>query len=249
MNALPSEQQNREIFFTAVTRHLNTLYEFVRHQLAYFESSGDLIRGELSAEDVIDAVLVRAYGEFVKTPGERDFGKWLTELANEHLQHEVRRLRAERRRHLPIEKDIPEVPPVEAVKTLGEEVLDFYQPDEDLKLEDIFPEYDVSTPEDFVAAKEELVQCINAALAAMPEESRKAFSLRHRDRLTLEQLGEVLDKNTAEIEDMLEYARRHLRQHLTESGCTFIVKADRPKSEPSTPAGAGPRTAERQRKN
>jgi RNA polymerase sigma factor (sigma-70 family) len=193
-----SEQQNREIFFAAVTGHLNTLYEFVRRQLAYFESSGDLARGELSAEDVIDAVLVRAYREFVKAPGERDFGKWLTELANDHLQREVRRLRAERRCHVPIEKDIPEVPPNEAVKTLGEEILEFYQPDEDLKLEDIFPEYDISTPEDFVAAKEELVQCINAALAAMPEEWRKAFSLRHRDRLTLDELGKVLDKNTAE---------------------------------------------------
>jgi DNA-directed RNA polymerase specialized sigma24 family protein len=48
------------------------------------------------------------------------------------------------------------------------------------------------------------VQCINAALAAMPEEWRKAFNLRHRDRLSLQELGEVLDKNTAEIEDMLD---------------------------------------------
>jgi hypothetical protein len=30
MKAMPSEQQNREIFFAAVTGHLNTLYEFVR---------------------------------------------------------------------------------------------------------------------------------------------------------------------------------------------------------------------------
>jgi len=227
MNATPSEQQNRETFFAAATRHLNELYEFVRRQLAYFEASGDLAPGEITApEDVIDAVLVRAYREFVKAPGERDIGKWLMELANEHLQREVRRLQTERRRHLPIEKDIPEVPPAEEVKTLGEEILDFYQPDEDLKLEDIFPEYDVSTPEDFVAAEEELVQCVNAALAAMPEEQRKAFNLHHREGLTLEELGEVLDKNTAEIEDLLEYTRRHLRQHLIESGCTFIVKGD-----------------------
>lgn len=250
MNATPSEQQNRETFFAAATRHLNGLYEFVRHQLAYFESSGDLAGGELTAEDVIDTVLVRAYREFVKAPGERDIGKWLTELANEHLQREVRRLQAERRRHLPIEKDIPEVPPVEEVKTLGEEILDFYQPDEDLKLEDIFPEYDVSTPEDFVAAKEELVQCINAALGAMPEEWRKAFNLRHRGHLTLEELGEVLDKNAAQIADMLEYARRHLRQHLTESGCNFIVKGDsRPTAKPSMPADAVQGGAKRQRKN
>ena len=224
MNAMPAEQQKRENFFAAATRQLNGVYEFVRRQLAYYEASGDLAAGELTAEDVIDAVLVRAYHEFVKASGERDIGKWLTELAGAHLEREVRRLQAERRRHLPIERDIPEVPPVEQIKTLGEEILDFYQPDEDLKLEDIFPEYDVATPEDFVAAEEELVQCVNAALAAMPEEQRQAFNLHRRERLTVEELGDVLDKNTAEIEDLLEYARRHLRQHLIESGCTFIVK-------------------------
>jgi RNA polymerase sigma factor (sigma-70 family) len=243
MNAMTSEQQNRETFFAAATRHLNGLYEYVRHQLAYLEASGELERGEFTAEDVIDSVLVRAYHEFVKAPGERDIGKWLIDLAGEHLQRQVRRSQAERRRHLPIEKDIPEVIPTEAVKTLGEEILDFYQPDEDLKLEDIFPEYDVSTPEDFVAAEEELVHCVNAALAAMPEESRKAFNLHHRERLTLQELGEVLDKNTAEIEDMLEYARRHLRQHLIDSGCSFIVKGGESRSKSAAPADAVPGAA------
>ena len=58
----------------------------------------------------------------------------------------------------------------------------------------------------------------------MPEEWRKAFNLHHRDRLSLQELGEVLDKNTAEIEDMLDYARRHLREKLMAAGCTFILK-------------------------
>jgi len=40
----------------------------VRHQLAYLESTGDLLPGELRPEDVIDSVLLRAYHEFVKSP-------------------------------------------------------------------------------------------------------------------------------------------------------------------------------------
>ena len=83
---------------------------------------------------------------------------------------------------------------------------------------------DISTPEDFVAAEEELVQCVNAALAAMPKEWRRALHLRHSGGLTLKELGEVLEKDEPEIERILEYARQHLRQSLIESGCTFIVK-------------------------
>jgi len=179
MSTAPSEQQNRETFFSSAAQQLNRLYEVVRHQLAYLESTGDLLPGELRPEDVIDSVLLRAYHEFVKEPLGRNMGDWLTELAKEHLRREVKRVKSERNRTVHIEEDIPETPPVEEVTTLGEEILDFYQPDEDLKLEDIFPEAGVSTPEDFVAAKEELLRCVNASLAGMPTEWRRALRLRH----------------------------------------------------------------------
>jgi RNA polymerase sigma factor (sigma-70 family) len=226
MNSAPAEQRTREMFFSSVSEQLNRLYDFVRHQLAYLQSTGDLLPGELTLEDVIDSVLLRAYHEFVKSPGSRDVGNWLTELAKAQIEREVKRSKAERKRSVHIEENIPEAPPAEQVKTLGDEILDFYIPDEDLKLEDVFPEADVSPPEDFVAAKEELLQCINAALARMPNEWRRALRLRHAERLTLAKLGEVLEKDEPEVERILEYARQHLRQSLIESGCTFIVKGD-----------------------
>ena len=47
--------------------------------------------------------------------------------------------------------DVPETPPAEAVSTLGDEILDFYEPDEDLKLEDIIPDFDAPSPEEEAA--------------------------------------------------------------------------------------------------
>ncbi len=230
MNSESAEQRSREMFFSSASQQLDRLYDFVRHQLAYLESTRDLLPGELTLEDVIDSVLLRGYHEFVKGPGNRDIGDWLTELAKLQIERDVKRLKAERKRTVHIEEDIPETPPAEAVKTLGDEILDFYIPDEDLKLEDVFPEADVSSPEDFVAAKEELAQCINTALARMPNEWRRALRLRHTEKLTLAKLGEVLEKDEPEIERILEYARQHLRQTLIESGCTFIVKGSRSES-------------------
>jgi RNA polymerase sigma factor (sigma-70 family) len=236
MKTTPSEQHDRERFFSSASEHLGRLYEFVRHQLAYFESAGDLMPGELTPEDVVDEVLLRAYHEFVKEPARGEVGGWLIDLAKEQLRWEVKRIKSERNRTVHIEEDIPEIPPQEEVTTLGEEILEFYQPDEDLKLEDIFPDVDVSTPEDFVAAKEELLRCVNAALARMPTAWRRALRLRHGKGLTDKELAEALDKAEPEIERILDYARQHLRQSLLEAGCTFIVKGSENRSRAKTEA-------------
>ena len=223
---MPLEQHTRETFFSSASQHLGDLYEFVRHQLAYFESVGDLLPGELTPDDVVDAVLLRAYREFVKEPAGREIRSWLIQLATSQLRSEVKRLKSDRGRTIHIEEDIPETSPAEQVSTLGDEILEFYQPDEDLKLEDIFPDVEISTPEQMAAAKEELLRCVNAALAGMPREWRRALRLRHVEGLTSAALGEVLEKSEPEIERILEYGRQHLRQSLIESGCTFIVKDD-----------------------
>jgi len=111
MSTAPSKQQNRELFLSSARQHLNRLYEFVRLQLAYFQSAGDLLLGELTTEDVVDAVLLRAYQEFVKGSAEREVGSWLIQLATERLKSEVKRLKSERNRTVHLERDIPEVPP------------------------------------------------------------------------------------------------------------------------------------------
>jgi RNA polymerase sigma factor (sigma-70 family) len=236
--ANPVEQQNREVFFSAVIRNLARLYEWVRHQLAYLESVEDLAKGELTAEDVVDTVILRAYGDFVRTPTARDLGAWLMQIASEQLRTEIDRLKSEREQMVRIEEDIAETPPHEAVSTLGEEILDFYQPDEDLKLEDIFPDEEISTPEEFVAAKEDLLERVNAALAGMPREWRLTLRLRYGVGLAGAELAEALDQTEPEIERILEYARQHLRQSLVEAGCRFTERTTRTANDFENAAGA-----------
>jgi DNA-directed RNA polymerase specialized sigma24 family protein len=75
-----------------------------------------------------------------------------------------------------------------------------------------------------VAAKEELLQCVNTALAGMPIQWRRALRLRYAGGLTSAQLTEVLDEDVTGVERVLEYARQHLRQTLVAAGCTFISR-------------------------
>jgi RNA polymerase sigma factor (sigma-70 family) len=217
---VPDEQSYRELFFSLASRQLKGLYEFARHELAYSESVGDLIPGELTPEEVVDGVLLRAYREFVKNPAGREMKNWLVELAREQLEAEVKRLKSQREHTVHIEEDIPESPPTEAVSTLGEEILDFHQPDEDLKLEDVIPDLKIPLPEQ-IAETKELRRCVNTALAGLPEEWRQALWLRHGEGLTGAKLAKAIGKSEPEIERTLEYTLQYVRQRLVELGCQF----------------------------
>jgi RNA polymerase sigma factor (sigma-70 family) len=206
-------------FFALISPHLNGLTDFVNHELAYAEATGDLARGELSSEDIVDTVLLRAYRESVQQPVREEVRSWLLKLAIEHLEAEINRSKSERVRKISIEKDIPETPPTEAVSTLGDEILDFYQPDEDLKLEDTVPDPEVPTPEDETATKE-LRQCVAAALRTMPREYRRLLVLRYVQALGLVELARAVGKSRPEVDRTLEEARGYLRQRIIESGCS-----------------------------
>lgn len=220
IKTIPPEQRNRVVFFSLISQHLNKLYDLVRKELASSKAEGDLMSGELTAEDIVDEVLLTAYRQFAKGPRERRIGDWLMKLAKERLAAETGRLRSEHRRTVHTEEDIPETPPKEEVSTLGDEILDFYEPDEDLKLEDIIPDISVPSPEE-EAEREELRLCVSFAFSGMPRQWRQALLLRHEEGLDTAELAKAMGKPVPEIQRILEHARFYLQEKLEEAGCDF----------------------------
>jgi ribosome-associated translation inhibitor RaiA/DNA-directed RNA polymerase specialized sigma24 family protein len=137
--AHPLGPQDPESFFALVNPHLKAVDDFVSHEISYAEATGDLTPAELTAEDIVDAALLRAHQEFIENPARGDVRSWLMKLAIEQLDSEIKRSTSERASTIHIEENVPETPPAEEVSTLGDEILDFYQPDEKLKVEDIIP--------------------------------------------------------------------------------------------------------------
>ena len=207
---VPDGQRNRELFHASITRFLPKLYHVVRHQLAYLEAIGDVLPGELTADDVVDAVVLRAHRELVDAPSARKLGRRLIALAREQIRTEVASVKSWRAR-TPVrtEDDVPETPPAEAVSMLGDEILDFYEPDEDLKVEDVLPDLDVPTPDE-VAETDELRACVDMALATMPRQWRRALLRRYVD-----------DEARPDDDRVLDHARQYLRQKLVDAGCAF----------------------------
>jgi RNA polymerase sigma factor (sigma-70 family) len=213
----PPEESKRELFISVIEPHLKTLYNFARREIAYHEANGDLIAGEVTTDEAVDETVVRAYEKLPTRPSNMELDRWLMKLAMEFVDSEVKRSRAERKKFVHIEEDIPETPPTEEVSTLGDEILDFYQPDEDLKLEDIIPDFEVSLPEE-EAERNELRNAIRNALASLPGAWRKAFVLHYVEGLSMTEAAKVIGLPEAEIKRYIEFARATLRQKLIESG-------------------------------
>jgi RNA polymerase sigma factor (sigma-70 family) len=222
-------EPDHSAFFELVNPHLSALHDFVKHVINFAEARGDLMPDQLTHDDVVDEALVRADNHFINDRPHRDVRAWLIELAEQHIQREIRHTKWERQHTISVGSDIPETPPMEEVSTMGEEVLDFYQPDADLKLEDIVPSLAVESPEEDVE-REELRECMREALSTMPRPWRRAVLAYHVEGLTGPELAQAVTRPEPEVERILEYARGYLRESLVEAGCVFNANGERSKS-------------------
>ena len=70
----------------------------------------------------------------------------------------------------------PVMVPPPRFRPQGDEILDFYQPDEDLKVEDVLPGIEVPMPDE-IAEIEKLRRCVRDTLSELPRDERRALTL------------------------------------------------------------------------
>ena len=232
------EQRDREVFFARLSRYMNGLYRYARHLLRYYQQLGDLPPGQIDVDDIVDTAVLGAFREFGKGGADRDLRSRLMRHARRYVQNEIGRIRASSELTISKEEDVPETPPEKEVSLLGEEIFEFFEPDEDLKVEDVVPDLDVPAPEQELETAE-WQQCVNSAMAGMPAEWQRALMLRFGRGLKGATLAQALGKPASETSRVLELAHAYLRQRLVESGCSFTPQGDRPgaANSPAHPAG------------
>lgn len=216
---MPAEERRRDVFSTFLQRHLRALYNFVQREIAYHVVMGDLGPDDVTAADVVAEVAARAERDFTKQPEGREIRGWLIHLALDQIEAEVDLSKRERERTVRLEEDITETPPTGAASTLGDEILDLYQPDEDLKLEEIIPHRSIPTPEEILESRE-LQQYIARTLSTLPRSWRRTFVLHHVEGLSVAEIARIMGRSRSEVERDLRHAREYLRQRLVEAGLT-----------------------------
>jgi RNA polymerase sigma factor (sigma-70 family) len=217
--AVPLEDETqRDAFFTLIHPYLDRLTEFARHAVSYAEARGDLPRDALKPEELVDETLLRAYNQFIKHPDVGSVGNWLVDMAGKQVEEEIKRFRRDAESAVHLEQHLPLTPPAQDVGSPGDAYLDFWEPDEILKVEDVIPDLRVPTPEDKVAAKE-VQECVRRTLKEMPSLWRRLLLLRYLDGLNTALIAKRVDMPEPDVDRIIEYGRQYLRQKLIEAGC------------------------------
>ncbi len=204
-------QQERSAGIDAV---LPRLEQAVRRELVYLRSQGDLPADYPTGQDVLDEVLVAAKVAWHDgADPERLYRRLLREL------HRVldREVRASRRfgSMESLEARPPEDAEEQAEEMIGEELYEFWQPDEVLHLEDVVPDESAPLPEEEL---DERSRHTLRLLGDLPQNWRRALMLHEFDRIPVEEVAEVLEVDIATIGLWIESANRYLEARLGDAG-------------------------------
>ncbi len=187
--------------------HIQEAERFARRELRWLVLGGELVEGEIDPRDVVDAAFERAFAREDRHPSRQG----LLRAAAAELRAEVARAREARQ-----DVHIEEAAPGDEVSPSDGELYDFYQPDDELRMEDLLGAV-AGAPEE-IEAGAEVVKVLREALAALPARWRQAFQLHRVDQLDEDAIGELLEAGPEEVPYLLTHTQAFLRARLLEAG-------------------------------
>lgn len=193
---------------------LPQLERVVRRELAYLRNSGELPVDYPSVQDVVDEAVLAVIAKW--RPGEPDvILRELLRAAFKALDHETE---ARRRYGEVISLEASPGPDAmeQAEAMVEEEIYEYYQPDESLRLGDVLPDEAAAPPETGLAAVEHEYSL--QALSGLPILWRRVWMLSEFERLAVTDIAAILEMELARVEEIFNQAQAFLHDHLRQAG-------------------------------
>ena len=162
-----------------------------RHQTRVYRTAFSLLQSPEEAEDVAQEVFVEVYQTISRFRGEASLSTWLYRLTTSRALKNRRRARAKKRFAY-------------LTSLLGFDNDVLHEPP------------DHAHPLVLLEGQQQL-QILLAHIARLPDQQQVAFTLRHEQELSYEQIAAVLDTTVAAVESLLFRARQTLRKHVQPS--------------------------------
>jgi RNA polymerase sigma factor (sigma-70 family) len=159
-----------------------------RYQDRVYRAAFSLLRSSEEAEDVAQEVFVEVYQTIGKFRGEAALSTWLYRLATSRALQHGRRIKAKKRFAY-----------FTSLLGLHNQVL--HDPP------------DHAHPLALLEGQQQLSVLLDH-IGRLPTQQRVAFTLRHEQELSYEEIAAVLDTTVSAVESLLFRARQTLRQHL-----------------------------------
>lgn len=160
-----------------------------RYQNRIYRTVLALLRSPEEAEDVAQEVFVEVYQTISRFRGEAALSTWLYRLATSRALKNRRRARAQKRFAY-------------FTSLLGFDNQVLHEP------------VDQVHPQAQLEEQQQLTRLL-ALIDRLPDQQQVAFTLRHEQELSYEEIAAVLKTTVSAVESLLFRARRTLRHHLT----------------------------------
>jgi RNA polymerase sigma factor (sigma-70 family) len=209
------EDGDRGNFFRLLRPLLGYLRDYVRRELRHLELKGVLHRGEMTVEDILDEVLVRAWDRFSDRPRDLDLDLWLTNLVHDVLKDWSKQ---EPRPHLSLDESAVEVMPDEVPRP-DEEAwwADLLDEEERYTLGDLIPDTEGTDRWDDLEGEEQRDRLLSL-LGDLPPAQRQAFLLYALEDYGTDEIAKLQGRTEDQVKADIEAARKMLRERLMADG-------------------------------
>ncbi len=219
-----STADRKAAFFKLIEPFLEPVREHARQEIDILEIEGQLPRGEVTADDLTDDVVARAWEEFPSRPQSSPLDLWLIELLHRRLEELVNNRESVLMGQIDVgDREDPFTP--------DEDVLE-----EDFWLERIFGSQDVETMDETVPdahirdaleslSDEARQERVRRAMAKLDPHLRRTFLLHVIQGYDLEEIAMMQDRDAAAVEQDIRSASQELRTLLA-SDAPDTVRAD-----------------------
>lgn len=210
----PHQGELRQVLFELIQPHLDALFAYVRRELRYEGFDG---ASALDAADIVAGTLLRALERPREPRRQLKVRGWLLALAHEEIAAQLQNFWVTESIEAPADEGHEE-PTVH-----DEERYEYWEPEEQLTLEDLLPDPTAETPEE-AAMQNDLRRALLRAIATLPRSWRHAVILTTFDGLAPAEAAGVLGISEAQLNQKLEHAQAFLKQRLADIGLAYEPK-------------------------
>lgn len=214
-----------------VKEQYEQLLYYIRRQLWRAETEGAIPRHALDAEAVADEVARQAISRPQSKPADRTYRLWLYSLARRELERRFREYRDQARTSFSLDAS-PERPNLASRDegySEGEPISLFERPRDrsEEEAKDTIPDAHILPP-DLAASDHDLIEHLQHAAGAWPQEERTIFELHFLEGFEPEEVAMLEKLRTPQVSRLIEQVQARLREVLTEAVQARV--AQRPKS-------------------
>lgn len=190
-----------------INANLPRLQRFVDREIRYRVATEQIHEDQISREEVIDEVIVGVLSGEEEIPGDLSLESWLYRLALRAIR-QVARANADTAN---VSLDAPAG--VQNVTGSDENALQYHQPDDTLRRENVIRNENVRTPEEIVAG-EEMVSQLDFVLHEISPRDREVFVLYALEGFTVGEIARISDLSPDRIRTSIQKARERIQRDL-----------------------------------